>query len=191
MALNYQTKEKIDNVKKSIKSGEDLKEIIKKYFNSKNKKDKWLEKYGDNFNADELNFLEFETKNQKEIKEEKDPAENIKEDFSSPSQIKENETLSTINQELSVYFKDSENMQILKQMIEEYKKRINEKDFVILEEGIIDFPSEVLLMKNTGTIGIKSNMEQYEQIKKIAVLNKVNLSVLVNFIFWDFLKRYK
>ena len=46
-------------------------------------------------------------------------------------------------------------------------------------------------MKNTGTIGIKSNMEQYEQIKKIAVLNKVNLSVLVNFIFWDFLKRYK
>lgn len=191
MALNYQTKEKIDNVKKSIKSGEDLKEIIKKYFNSKNKKDKWLEKYGDNFNADELNFLEFETKNQKEIKEEKDPAENIKEDFSSPSQIKENETLSTINQELSVYFKDSENMQILKQMIEEYKKRINEKDFVILEEGIIDFPSEVLLMKNTGTIGIKSNMEQYEQIKKIAVLNKVNLSVLVNFIFWDFLKKYK
>lgn len=191
MALNYQTKEKIDNVKKSIKSGEDLKEIIKKYFNSKNKKDKWLEKYGDNFNADELNFLEFETKNQKEIKEEKDPAKNIKEDFSSPSQIKENETLSTINQELSVYFKDSENMQILKQMIEEYKKRINEKDFVILEEGIIDFPSEVLLMKNTGTIGIKSNMEQYEQIKKIAVLNKVNLSVLVNFIFWDFLKRYK
>ena len=82
-------------------------------------------------------------------------------------------------------------MQILKQMIEEYKKRINEKDFVILEEGIIDFPSEVLLMKNTGTIGIKSNMEQYEQIKKIAVLNKVNLSVLVNFIFWDFLKKYK
>ena len=46
-------------------------------------------------------------------------------------------------------------------------------------------------MKNTETIGIKSNMEQYEQIKKIAVLNKVNLSVLVNFIFWDFLKRYK
>ena len=115
MALNYQTKEKIDNVKKSIQAGEDLKEIIKKYFNSKNKKDKWLEKYGDNFNTDELNFLEFETKNQKEIKEEKDPAEDIKEDFSSPSQIKENETLSTINQELSVYFKDSENMQILKQ----------------------------------------------------------------------------
>ena len=191
MALNYQTKEKIDNVKKSVQAGEDLKEIIKKYFNSKNKKDQWLEKYWDNFNADELNFLEFETKNQKEIKEEKDPAKDIKEDFSSPSQIKENETLSTINQELSVYFKDSENMQILKQMIEEYKKRINEKDFVILEEGIIDFPSEVLLMKNTGTIGIKSNMEQYEQIKKIAVLNKVNLSVLVNFIFWDFLKKYK
>ena len=176
MALNYQTKEKIDNVKKSILAGEDLKEIIKKYFNSKNKKDQWLEKYWDNFNADELNFLEFETKNQKEIKEEKDPAGDIKEDFSSPSQIKENETLSTIHQELSVYFKD---------------KRINEKDFVILEEGIIDFPSEVLLMKNTGTIGIKSNMEQYEQIKKIAVLNKVNLSVLVNFIFWDFLKKYK
>ena len=189
MALNYQTKEKIDNVKKSIQAGEDLKEIIKKYFNSKNKKDQWLEKYWDNFNADELNFLEFETKKQKEIKKEKDPAKDIKEDFSSPSEIKENEKLSTINQELSVYFKDSENMQILKQMIEEYKKRINEKDFVILEEGIIDFPSEVLLMKNTGTIGIKSNMEQYEQIKKIAVLNKVNLSVLVNFIFWDFLKR--
>ena len=67
MALNYQTKEKIDNVKKSIQAGEDLKEIIKKYFNSKNKKDQWLEKYWDNFNADELNFLEFETKNQKEI----------------------------------------------------------------------------------------------------------------------------
>ena len=30
MALNYQTKEKIDNVKKSIQAGEDLKEIIKK-----------------------------------------------------------------------------------------------------------------------------------------------------------------
>ena len=136
-------------------------------------------------------LLQIQKAVKKEIKKEKDPAKDIKEDFSSPSQIKENENLSTINQELSVYFKDSENMQILKQMIEEYKKRINEKDFVVLEEGIIDFPSEVLLMKNTGTIGIKSNMEQYEQIKKIAVLNKVNLSVLVNFIFWDFLKRYK
>ena len=42
--INYQTVEKIKNIKNDIGAGKEIKEIVKKYFtNSKNKLHKWLE----------------------------------------------------------------------------------------------------------------------------------------------------
>ena len=58
--INYQTLEKIKNIKEDIAAGKELKEIIKKYFtNSKNKLHKWLVTNQAQFNGEELKYLEY------------------------------------------------------------------------------------------------------------------------------------
>ena len=184
--LNYQTKGKITNIKTSIKNGEDLKEIVKKYFTkSTNKKNEWLEKFGSFLTDEELEYLDY-----KEVVENK---EEIKKSISqsvianSLTETKKEEVPALPN-ELNLYFKNEENIKTLIKIIETYKNKENQ--FVVVEDGFIEIPSEVLRIKNTGSISIKSNLEQYEEIKRLALKNSVPIANFINFIFWDFLKRY-
>ena len=58
--INYQTLEKIKNIKEDIAAGKEPKEITKKYFtNSKNKLHKWLDTNQSHFNGEELAYLEY------------------------------------------------------------------------------------------------------------------------------------
>ena len=58
--INYQTLEKIKNIKGDIATGKELKDILKKYFtNSKNKLHKWLNTNQSHFNGEELAYLEY------------------------------------------------------------------------------------------------------------------------------------
>ncbi|KXA25487.1 hypothetical protein, partial [Fusobacterium nucleatum] len=58
--LNHQTKEKIIRIKESIKNKEDVKEIEKKFFNTKKKKNDFLTKNLQYFIIEELEYINAE-----------------------------------------------------------------------------------------------------------------------------------
>jgi hypothetical protein len=57
--LNHQTKEKIAQIKEMIANGIELKQIIKEKFNTKAKKNAWLDKNNYYFSYDELIYLDY------------------------------------------------------------------------------------------------------------------------------------
>lgn len=90
------------------------------------------------------------------------------------------------NQLLTNYFSNKENAEILIQLIEEHKK----KSYTILNQEEIEIPSEVLKLKNTGGINVKSNAEQYQIIKDMAQKNNVPISTFMNYVLWYFIKSH-
>lgn len=90
---------------------------------------------------------------------------------------------------LNNYFSNKENLEILIKIIETYKNNHN-TEFTIVGEGEINIPSEVLTMKNDGTMSIKTNTEQYQKIRELAFKNNVGISNFMNFVIWEFLKRH-
>ena len=216
--LAYQTKRKIQNVKDCIEAKEDLKEIEKKYFNTVRKKETFLKANAVYFSTDELEYLDYKVENETsksvttnklinntdEITEEDksvtadELTPNIKaEDEISkkvsnnqPSEITEFETGKIVsNSLLTNYFNIQENAEALIKIIETYKNNHN-TEFTVIAEGEINIPSEILTMKNDGTMSIKTNMEQYQKIRELAFKNNVGIANFMNFVIWEFLKRH-
>ena len=216
--LAYQTKRKIQNVKDCIEAKEDLKEIEKKYFNTVRKKETFLKANAVYFSTDELEYLDYKVENETsksvttnklinnadEITEEDksvtadELTPNIKaEDETSkkvsnnqPTEITEFETGKIVsNNLLTNYFNIQENAEALIKIIETYKNNHN-TEFTVIGEGEINIPSEVLTMKNDGTMSIKTNMEQYQKIRELAFKNNVGIANFMNFVVWEFLKRH-
>lgn len=226
--MNKQTQEKISKIKKCIQEKEDLKEIEKKFFNTKAKKQDFLDRtytYFDPKDLDYLNYIhkvygkisEFKPIKEKEviepmeekqdldskekeiavaeIVESKQELTNSKEEITdSESVITESKQPLTVsdstntvsNQLLANYFKDKENVEILINLIEEHKKN----SYKILNDEEIEIPSEVLKLKNTGGINVKSNAEQYQIIKDMAQKNNVPISTFMNYVLWYFIKSH-
>lgn len=90
------------------------------------------------------------------------------------------------NQLLANYFKDKANVEILINLIEEHKK----KSYSILNQEEIEIPQEVLKLKNTGGINVKSNAEQYQVIKDMAQKNNVPIATFMNYVIWYFIKSH-
>ena len=106
---------------------------------------------------------------------------------SSKQELTESNSVNTVsNQLLTTYFKDKENVEILINLIEEHKKN----SYKILNDEEIEIPSEVLKMKNTGGINVKSNAEQYQIIKDMAQKNNVPISTFMNYVLWYFIKSH-
>lgn len=185
MELNWQTENKIKNIKTAITEKEDLKEIIKKFWGSKNKKDQWLEKFGDNFNSAELTYLDY--------------IENIKTNLSnSVSYTETQETTNKItkldNKETALsteveFFKDTENLKALVEIVKKYRSQ-QENNIQILGNGEISIPDEVKKLELNGNIAVKSNLELYDKIKELAYKNHCGIGQFVTFILWDFYKRH-
>lgn len=184
--LVYQTKQKIENIKSWIKEEVELQEINKKFFNTKNKKDDFLGKNYIYFSDAELKYLDFEIPAKKEVIEEipKITVENkgVSEKLSEVT--KENTEVST--NLLNSYFKDKTNAETLIQIIEDYKNR----NIKLLDADEIEIPSEVLRLKNNGNINVKANAEQYQRIRELAVKNNVAIANFMNFVLWEFLKKF-
>lgn len=184
--LVYQTKQKIENIKDWIKREVKLQEINKKFFNTKNKKDDFLEKNYIYFSDAELKYLDFEIPKEKkaseELPEETTENEVVSEELSKVT--KENTEVST--NLLNNYFKDKTNAETLIKIIEDYKN----KDIKILDPDEIEIPSEVLRLKNNGNINVKANAEQYQRIRELAVKNNVAIANFMNFVLWEFLKKF-
>lgn len=222
--MNKQTQEKISKIKKCIQEKEDLKEIEKKFFNTKKKKQEFLDRvyrYFDPLDLDYLNYIhktygkisEFKPIKEKkeviepveekqdldskekeiivevaEIVESKQELTNSKEEITESKQpLTVSDSTNTVsNQLLANYFKDKENVEILINLIEEHKKN----SYKILNDEEIEIPSEVLKMKNTGGINVKSNAEQYQVIKDMAQKNNVPIATFMNYVIWYFIKSH-
>lgn len=230
--MNKQTQEKISKIKKCIENKEDLKEIEKKFFSTKKKKQEFLDRTYTYFDPKDLDYLEYVNKiygkisefkpiNEKkeevksiepveekqdldskekeiavaEIVESKQELTNSKEEITdSESVITESKQPLTVsdstntvsNQLLANYFKDKENVEILINLIEEHKKN----SYKILNDEEIEIPNEVLKMKNTGGINVKSNAEQYQIIKDMAQKNNVPIATFMNYVLWYFIKSH-
>lgn len=106
---------------------------------------------------------------------------------SSKQEITESNPVNTVsNQLLTNYFRDKENVEILINLIEEHKK----KSYSILNQEEIEIPQEVLKLKNTGGINVKSNAEQYQVIKDMAQKNNVPIATFMNYVLWYFIKSH-
>ena len=216
--LAYQTKRKIQNVKDCIEAKEDLKEIEKKYFNTVRKKETFLKANAVYFSTDELEYLDYKVENETSksvttnklinntdeitekdksvtadeltpnIKTENETSKKVSNN--QPSEITEFETGKIVsNNLLTNYFNIQENAEALIKIIETYKNNHN-TEFTVIGEGEINIPSEVLTMKNDGTMSIKTNMEQYQKIRELAFKNNVGIANFMNFVVWEFLKRH-
>lgn len=184
--LVYQTRQKIENIKSWIEKEVKLQEIKNKFFNTKRKRDDFLGTNYIYFSDAELKYLEFEIPKEKKASEElpKISTENIKVSEELQEVTKENTEVST--NLLSNYFKEKANAETLIKIIEDYKN----KDIKILDPDEIEIPSEVLRLKNNGNINVKANAEQYQRIRELAVKNNVAIANFMNFVLWEFLKKF-
>ena len=203
--LNHQTKEKIIRIKESIKNKEDVKEIEKKFFNTKKKKNDFLTKNLQYFIIEELEYINAEDElidkvkklyNQVSELDEKETTENnVIEGTKTEEDLKSNAVskLDNIKKDLQLpeefnYFKDKENLKKLIEMVEKYKNHI---DVEVIEAGKIEIPLEIKNLKMDGNIAVKSNLTIYEELKELAYINKIGIGQLVTFAIWEFLKRHK
>lgn len=175
--MNYQTREKIDNIKESIKNKEVLKEIDKKYFNSNKKKKDFFTKNKEHFTADELVYLEFsEDKEKEEVKtvENRELEEN-------------NQPTNKLTNLESNFFKDKDNLKALIEIVQKYRSK--SENVEIIENGIITIPAEAKL-KLDRNMAVKVNGELYDKIVEMSYKNKVGKGELVTYILWEFYKKH-
>lgn len=184
--LVYQTRQKIETIKSWIEKEVKLQEINKKFFNTKNKKDDFLGKNYIYFSDAELKYLDFEIPEEKKVSEEIPKINTENKGVSDELQKVTTENTEVSTNLLNSYFKDKTNAETLIQIIEDYKNR----SIKLLDADEIEIPSEVLRLKNNGNINVKANAEQYQRIRELAVKNNVAIANFMNFVLWEFLKKF-
>lgn len=175
--MNYQTEQKINNIKEAIKKEEGLKEIDKKFFNSNKKKKDFLNKNKEHFTTNELVYLEF---SEDEEKEEVKTVEN--------REVEENNqpTNKLTNLEAN-FFKDTDNLKALIEIVQKYRSKVENVE--IIENGVITIPAEAKL-KLDRNMAVKVNGELYDKIVEMSYKNKVGKGELVTYILWEFYKKH-
>ena len=91
-----------------------------------------------------------------------------------------------------------EDIEILQKIIAEYKARMNntntktkiDDDFEFDYKNI-EIPSEVRKINIDTTLSIRGNKGVYEKIREVATENGISASLLVNYLFYSFLKTIK
>ena len=184
--LVYQTRQKLENIKSWIEEKVDLKEINKKFFNTQKKKKDFLKTNYIYFSDAELKYLDFEIPEEKKVSEEIPKINTENKGVSDELQKISNESTEVSTNLLSNYFKEKANVETLIKIIEEYKNR----DIKLLDADEIEIPSEVLRLKNDGNINVKANASQYQRIRELAVKNNVAIANFMNFVLWEFLKKF-
>ena len=99
--MNKQTQEKISKIKKCIENKEDLKEIEKKFFNTKKKKQEFLDRVYRYFDPLDLDYLNYIHKTYGKISEFK-PINEKKEEVKSIEPVEEKEDLDSKEKEIIV-----------------------------------------------------------------------------------------
>lgn len=217
--MRTQTETKIKNIKNAIEKKEDLKSIEKRFFNTVTKKKEFLDRVYSYFSKEDLEYLEYVNEAEKLIAEMKDKKEKEKKNITdiTDSNIQENNDITNITnsntdeanditditnninnennditditKKYAEFFKDINNVNALFEMVQKYRNS-QEHNIEVLENGELSIPLEARSIKSDINISLKANNEQYEILKQIAYKNRVGIGQLINFIFWEFIKRH-
>ena len=189
--MRTQTQTKIRNIKNAIANGEDLKSIEKRFFNTATKKKEFLNRVYRYFSKEDLDYLGYENETEKLIAEMKAKKEKEKKDITNitDSNIQENDDITDITKKYTDFFKDINNVNALFEMVQKYRNT-KENNIELLESGELNIPLEARSIKSNINISLKANDEQYEILKQIAYKNRIGIGQLINYIFWEFIKRH-
>lgn len=176
--INYQTAEKIKNIKGDISSGKEIKEIVKKYFtNSKNKLHKWLDTNQSHFNGEELAYLEYVINAGEVITEKKDitPAE------------EERNLIATTNLTIAnMSRKDRENFLLSDIVIEKLLNLLNNN----IKENI-EIPKELRNLQDLKIQNVRVSSAIYKEFSNLCRENNVTITDATNLMFTEFINKYK
>lgn len=202
--MRTQTQTKIRNIKNAIANGEDLKSIEKRFFNTATKKKEFLNRVYRYFSKEDLDYLGYENETEKLIAEMKAKQEEKKDITNiTDSNAQENEDITNITDNINNeskditditkkytdFFKDINNVNALFEMVQKYRNS-QQNNIEVLESGELSIPLEARSIKSDTNISLKANSEQYEILKQIAYRNRIGIGQLINFIFWEFIKRH-
>lgn len=176
--INYQTLEKIKNIKEDIAAGKEPKEITKKYFtNSKNKLHKWLDTNQSHFNGEELAYLEYVINAGEVITEKEDitPAE------------EERNLIATTNLTIAnMSRKDRENFLLSDIVIEKLLNLLNNS----IKENI-EIPKELRNLQDLKIQNVRVSAAIYKVFSNLCRENNVTITDATNLMFQEFINKYK
>lgn len=175
--INYQTLEKIKNIKEDIAAGKEPKEITKKYFtNSKNKLHKWLDNNQSHFNGEELAYLEYVINAGEVITE--------KEDIT-PEE--ERNLIATTNLTIAnMSRKDRENFLLSDIVIEKLLNLLNNT----IKENI-EIPKELRNLQDLKIQNVRVSAAIYKVFSNLCRENNVTITDATNLMFQEFINKYK
>lgn len=176
--INYQTLEKIKNIKGDIAAGKEPKEITKKYFtNSKNKLHKWLNTNQSHFNGEELAYLEYVINAGEVITE--------KEDIT-PEEEERNLIATTNLTIANMSRKDRENFLLSDIVIEKLLNLLNNS----IKENI-EIPKELRNLADLKIQNVRVSGKIYKEFASICKENNVTITDATNLMFTEFINKYK
>ena len=175
--INYQTAEKIKNIKNDIGAEKEIKEIVKKYFtNSKNKLHKWLDINQSHFNGEELAYLEYVINAGEVITE--------KEDIT-PEE--ERNLIATTNLTIAnMSRKDRENFLLSDIVIEKLLNLLNNT----IKENI-EIPKELRNLQDLKIQNVRVSAAIYKVFSNLCRENNVTITDATNLMFQEFINKYK
>lgn len=159
--MNKQTQEKISKIKKCIENKEDLKEIEKKFFNTKKKKQEFLDRVYTYFDLKDLDYLEYTHKTYGKISEFKP--------------LKEKEVIESVEEKQDL---DSKEKEIAVAEIVESKQEITSS-----KEEITNSKQEITESNSINTVS--------NQLLTTYFKDKENVEILISLIEEHKKKSYK
>lgn len=176
--INYQTAEKIKNIKNDIGAGKEIKEIVKKYFtNSKNKLHRWLDNNQSHFNGEELAYLEYVINAGEVITE--------KEDIT-PEEEERNLIATTNLTIANMSRKDRENFLLSDIVIEKLLNLLNNN----IKENI-EIPKELRNLQDLKIQNVRVSAAIYKVFSNLCRENNVTITDATNLMFQEFINKYK
>ena len=176
--INYQTLEKIKNIKEDIAAGKEPKEITKKYFtNSKNKLHKWLDTNQSHFNGEELAYLEYVINAGEVIIEKKDIT---------PEEEERNLIATTNLTIANMTRKDRENFLLSDIVIEKLLNLLNNS----IKENI-EIPKELRNLQDLKIQNVRVSAAIYKVFSNLCRENNVTITDATNLMFQEFINKYK
>lgn len=171
--MNKQTQEKISKIKKCIENKEDLKEIEKKFFSAKKKKQEFLDRTYTYFDPLDLDYLEYTHKTYGKISE-----------FKPLKEKKEKEVIESVEEKQDLDSKEKEIAVEVAEVIESKPSLTNGN------EEITDSKSEITSSKQEITVNDSTNTVS-NQLLANYFNSKENVEILISLIEEHKKKSYK
>ncbi len=178
--MNKQTQEKISKIKKCIQEKEDLKEIEKKFFNTKKKKQEFLDRVYTYFDPLDLDYLNYIHKTYgkisefKPLKEKKEVIESVEEKQDLDSKEKE------IIVEVAEIVESKQELTSSKSTITDSESEITDSKQELTESNSVNTVSNQLLttyFKDKENVEILISLIEEHKKKSYTILNQEEIEI--------------